>query len=105
MLTQNSITDKLRSIDTTNQELAKLIEAAGGVESNPDELKVTEFERNIHDVEIKINEIQSFWMRLQGRVVTMTEKRANQLNDIFIARKRNKLLIKLTENLQIFTKP
>lgn len=36
----------------------------------------------------EINEAQNFWLRLQGHVVELSEKRSNQLNSIHLARKR-----------------
>lgn len=47
----------------------------------------------IVEIEQEIRNSQNLWLRLQNHVVNMTEKRALQLNDIHIARKRKKLLL------------
>lgn len=36
----------------------------------------------------KIKESQQFWLRLQANVVSISEKRAQQMDDIFVGRKR-----------------
>lgn len=36
----------------------------------------------------EINEAQNFWLRLQGHVVELSEKRSNQLNSIHLNQKR-----------------
>lgn len=41
----------------------------------------------------EINEAQNFWLRLQGHVVDLSEKRSNQLNSIHLARKRKTFFI------------
>lgn len=41
------------------------------------------------DIDNEIQEQQSFWLRLQGHIVHLTEKRSRQMNNIQLARKRN----------------
>jgi coiled-coil domain-containing protein 40 len=45
-------------------------------------------EKKIAELDAKIKESQQFWLRLQSNVVTLSEKRAQQMDEIFIGRKR-----------------
>lgn len=45
-------------------------------------------EKNLAEIETEIAETQNFWLRLQGHVVGLTEKRSQQLNSIHLTRKR-----------------
>lgn len=76
-------------MDTLNKQLNQMISQTGGHEVNPDELRISGLERNIMELEHQIKETQNFWLRLQGHVVNMSEKRSSQMDDIYIARRRN----------------
>lgn len=71
-----------------SKELDQLISASGGKEVNPYELEATGYVKSITDLDSKIKESQQSWMRLQAILVQLTEKRAQQVNDIFVGRKR-----------------
>lgn len=71
-----------------NKELDQLISASGGQEVNPNEQKASGFVKSITVLENKIKEAQQFWMRLQAVMVQLTEKRATQVHEIFVGRKR-----------------
>ena len=51
-------------------------------------------EKKIADLDGKIKESQQFWLRLQSNVVALSEKRAQQMDEIFVGRKRE--LLKLS---------
>lgn len=85
---KHSINIKYKAFDTVNVQLTKLIEAAGGKEVNPIEMKLQVLEKNNVELDAEIRDAQGFWLRLQSHVVTLTEKRAEQLNSIQLARKR-----------------
>jgi hypothetical protein len=50
--------------------------------------QVIDLEKKIGDLDAKIKDSQQFWLRLQSNVVTLSEKRAQQMDEIFIGRKR-----------------
>lgn len=75
-------------MDSLNKQLNQMISQTGGHEVNPEELKIGSLERNIMELEHQIKETQNFWLRLQGHVVNMSEKRSSQMDDIYIARRR-----------------
>lgn len=86
--TRSSINVKYRTTDLLNQQLKSLINEADGQEISPDEFKAYSLQKDIMDIEVKIRETQNFWIRMQGNLVSMTEKRSSQMNEINIARKR-----------------
>lgn len=51
-------------------------------------LQVIDLEKKISELDGKIKESQQFWLRLQSMVVTLSEKRAQQMDEIFVGRKR-----------------
>lgn len=70
-----------------------MISQTGGHEVNPEELRIGVLERNIMELEHQIKETQNFWLRLQGHVVNMSEKRSSQMDDIYIARRRKRIFL------------
>jgi chromosome segregation ATPase len=79
---------KLIALDAVHKQLEHMIEKLGGKEMNLKELQVLELEKKISEVDEKIKESQQFWMRLQSKVAEISEKRARQLDEIFVGRKR-----------------
>lgn len=45
-------------------------------------------EKKIAELEVKIKDSQQFWLRLQSMVVALSEKRAQQMDELFVSRKR-----------------
>lgn len=82
---------KLISLDAIHKQLEQMIEKLGGREGNLKELQVVELEKKIAETDTKIKESQQFWLRLQSLVVSMSEKRAQQMDEIFVGRKRKEL--------------
>uniref|UniRef100_A0A182Q8X5 Coiled-coil domain-containing protein 40 n=1 Tax=Anopheles farauti TaxID=69004 RepID=A0A182Q8X5_9DIPT len=87
-LVKESIAAKLRKMDSLNRELEQLISKAGGQEMNPDELKLLDVEQDIVELEAKMKEAQASWLKLQTSVMTLSDKRLQQLNDINYSRKK-----------------
>lgn len=85
----HSINIKYKAFEAVNNQLTQLIEAAGGQEMDPVEVKLHAMERNNAELDAEIRDAQGFWLRLQSLVVSLAEKRAEQLNSIQLARKRN----------------
>ena len=82
------VNSKLRALDGLNRQLDQLIEQSGGKEMNPDEVKISEYEKNIEELDASIKEGQAFWLRLQSNVVNLSQKRVQQLNEINYSRKK-----------------
>lgn len=78
---------KLIALDAIHKQLEDMIEKLGGREVNLKELQVIELEKKIADTDAKIKESQKFWLKLQSVVVGLSEKRAQQMDEIFIGRK------------------
>lgn len=83
--------NKMIVLDLVHKQLEILIEKLGGKEINLKEVQVLELEKKITEVDSKIKELQQFWLRLQSNVVALSEKRAQQMDEIFIGRKRKYL--------------
>lgn len=106
--TEKAINAKVKSYDIMNRELEKLVEAAGGLELDPNEIKVLvityhvitisakylidfqvkSLEKKLADLEIETREAQNFWLRLQKHVVNLSEKRSLQQAKISLTSKR-----------------
>ncbi|GAB0089107.1 Coiled-coil domain-containing protein 40 [Sergentomyia squamirostris] len=84
----NSIDGQQRRLDLLTKQLNGMISAAGGRESNPDQLKLLSLRGQIEEINVEIKSVQNFWLKLQGHVVNLTEKRSQQTNEIFLARKQ-----------------
>lgn len=83
--------NKLIMLDVLHKQLEQLIEQLGGKEMNLKEVQVLDLEKKIGDLDAKIKDSQQFWMRLQSMVVQLSEKRAFQMDEIFVGRKREYL--------------
>ncbi|XP_037024464.1 coiled-coil domain-containing protein 40 [Bradysia coprophila] len=96
---EKSINAKVKSYDMMGRQLEKLIEAAGGLELDPNELKVKSLEKKLADLEIETREAQNFWLRLQKHVVNLSEKRSLQQAKISLTSKQ--LLVIEQKNMRI----
>lgn len=85
---KNCIKNKLITLDTMNKQLEQLQSSIGSKGLTLNEARVIELEKDIEELDSKIKESQQFWMRLQSMVANITERRAKQLNEIFLGRKR-----------------
>lgn len=96
----------MRKLDSLNRQLEQLITQAGGHELNPDELKLLDVQHDILELDAKIKEAQENWLKLQNSVVSLSEKRVQQLNDINYSRKSKVFLgfINLKYNYLYFFK-
>lgn len=80
--------NKLIMLDTIHRQLEHILEQLGGKEMNLKEVQVIDLEKKISDLDAKIKESQQFWLRVQSMVVSLSEKRAQQMDEIFVGRKR-----------------
>lgn len=83
-----TVKNKMIVLDAVHKKLEQMIEKLGGKEMNLKESQVIELEKKISELDLKIKEAQQFWLRLQSMVVSLSEKRALQMDEIFIGRKR-----------------
>uniref|UniRef100_A0A182NZV9 Uncharacterized protein n=1 Tax=Anopheles epiroticus TaxID=199890 RepID=A0A182NZV9_9DIPT len=87
-LEKERIAAKLRKMDALNRELEQLISKAGGQEMNPDELKLLDVQQDIVEIDAQLKEANASWAKLKVSVVALSEKRSQQLNDIYYSRKK-----------------
>lgn len=55
---------------------------AGGEEVSPQDLKITELEKSIDDTETSNRKSEEFWLRQAGYMLTLSEQRTAQLQEI-----------------------
>lgn len=89
---RNSVNLKYRTTDQLTQQLKALLEVTGGQELSPDEFRAYALEKDIEEIEVKIRDTQSLWIRMQGNLVALTDKRTTQMSEMNIARKRKLFL-------------
>lgn len=77
-----------RSLDVSIKQLEEAVDALGGREVSPEENRIFEVKQDLMALDEKMNESQSFWLKLQQHLVHLNEKRSTQTNEIYIARKR-----------------
>jgi len=87
--------NKMIALDTIHKQLEHMIQKLGGKEMNLKEIQVMELEKKISEIDARIKELQQFWLKLQSQVVAMSEKRASQMDEIFVGRKRKLLSLSL----------
>jgi coiled-coil domain-containing protein 40 len=79
---------KLIQLDLLHKELEKLIDQMGGREVNLKEAEIVDLEKRINEVDTKIKESQQFWLKTQSAVNSLSERRAQQMDEIFVGRKQ-----------------
>lgn len=84
-----------RTLDCLAKQLEEAVEALGGREVSPEENRIIDLKQDLTELDKKMNESQSAWLKLQHHLVNLNEKRSRQTNEIYIARKRkyNKVAI------------
>lgn len=80
--------NKLIMLDSLHKQLEQLIEQLGGKEMSLKEIQVSDLEKKISELDGKIKDSQQFWLRVQSMVNALSEKRASQMDEIFVGRKR-----------------
>lgn len=80
--------NKLIMLDSLHKQLEQLIEQLGGKEMGLKEIQVSDMEKKISELDGKIKDSQQFWLRVQSMVNALSEKRASQMDEIFVGRKR-----------------
>ncbi|KAL3274206.1 hypothetical protein HHI36_015620 [Cryptolaemus montrouzieri] len=95
----NLIVKRQRHTDKLNNKVMEMVTIIGGKEITPGELKIKTLERNIDESKEKIKELQTFWMREQRNVLSLSETRQEQIasNDLL----RKQILILQQKNLKV----
>nr|XP_012143520.1 PREDICTED: coiled-coil domain-containing protein 40-like [Megachile rotundata] len=91
-----------------NKLIDKILPDIGGEELSPQDLKINSLEKSIQELEQNIQKSQQFWLRQQGFIVSLSEQRESQLQqlnllekEIMIMRQKN---LKLNYALEILAK-
>lgn len=87
-VTVQSISSKSKRYEEIYIKLNQMIEAAGGQECDPNELKLILLEKKNAEIDTQIRDVQAFWLQMQGHVVSLTERRSEQTTVIHLTRKR-----------------
>ncbi|XP_044759572.1 coiled-coil domain-containing protein 40 [Coccinella septempunctata] len=95
----NLIVKRQRLIDKLNNKVMEMVTIIGGKEISPAEMKIKTLEKNIEDAKERIKELQTFWMREQRNVLSLSETRQQQIanNDLL----RKQILILQQKNLKL----
>ncbi|CRL00591.1 CLUMA_CG013851, isoform A [Clunio marinus] len=80
--------NKMVMLDSLHKQLEQMIENLGGKEMSLKEAQVIDLEKKIAELNVSIKESQQFWLRIQSMVAELSEKRAQQMDEIFIGRKQ-----------------
>ncbi|XP_055917310.1 coiled-coil domain-containing protein 40 [Eupeodes corollae] len=96
---ENQIALKLKQIDKLSKVLDDLLKDSQGLEISPTEYKIKTLEISVQEAEQRVQDQQEGWLILQGHIVTLSQKRNNQLNEIQVARKQ--LMIIKQKSLKI----
>ncbi|RZF35959.1 hypothetical protein LSTR_LSTR005372 [Laodelphax striatellus] len=81
------------------RKLEKLVEKTGESDLSPEELKLKELEKQISYTEEKTEGLQTFWIRQESHIVSLSQRRSKQLHDMNILRKQ--LLVLEQKNMNI----
>lgn len=76
------------SFDALTKQLNVVVDALGGREVSPEENRIAELKQELTQLDGKMEESQTVWLKLQNHLVHLNEKRSRQTNEIYIARKR-----------------
>lgn len=60
------------------EQLEEAVEALGGREVSPEENRIVELKQELVALDQRMNESQSFWLKLQQHLVHLNEKRSTQ---------------------------
>lgn len=56
-------------------------------------MKILTLEKNIEDAKENIKQLQKFWLRQQGHVVSLSQQRQEQINDMNMLKKRTQIIL------------
>lgn len=86
--TLTQINLRQNTLDSLNKQLQEAVDALGGREVSPEENRIIDLKQDLVELDEKMNESQSVWLKLHRHLVNLNEKRSKQTNEIYIARKR-----------------
>lgn len=80
-----------RQVDSLVTKLSKETEK-NVVTASPKEMIILELEKNIDEIQESIKKLQSFWLREQKNLLSVTEERQEQIQNISLLKKQMKIL-------------
>ncbi|XP_022185307.2 coiled-coil domain-containing protein 40 [Nilaparvata lugens] len=86
-------------VNFNKRKLEKLVEKTGESDLSPEELKLKELEKQISYTDEKTEGLQTFWIRQESHIVSLSQRRSKQLHDMNILRKQ--LLVLEQKNMNI----
>ncbi|KAK2586864.1 hypothetical protein KPH14_009802 [Odynerus spinipes] len=106
----NELQKEIKKCDTTigrkqmkiislNKMIEQILASTGGEEISPQDLKILTLEKNIQETEQNNQRAQQFWLRQQGYMVTLSQQRDEQLQQLNILNKE--VMIMEQKNLKI----
>ncbi|XP_047359274.1 coiled-coil domain-containing protein 40 isoform X1 [Vespa velutina] len=93
------IEGKQMKIITLNKMIDQILESKDGEEINPQDLKILTLEKNIQETEQNNQKAQQFWLRQQRYMVTLSQQRDEQLQQLNILNKE--VMIMEQKNMKI----
>ncbi|XP_015595584.1 coiled-coil domain-containing protein 40 [Cephus cinctus] len=82
------ITKKQRTIALLNKKIEEALATTGGEEISPLDVKIMTLEKNIDEIEQKNQKSQNYWLRQEGYIVTLSQQRNMQLQEINLLNKQ-----------------
>ncbi|XP_043504868.1 coiled-coil domain-containing protein 40 isoform X2 [Polistes fuscatus] len=82
-----TIERKQMKVITLNKMIDQILESNGGEEISPQDLKILTLEKNIQETEQNNQRAQQFWLRQQGYMVTLSQQRDEQLQQLNLLNK------------------
>ncbi|XP_016844861.1 coiled-coil domain-containing protein 40-like isoform X2 [Nasonia vitripennis] len=78
---------KERKIVILNKKIEEILAVTNREEANPLDAKITSMEKTIDETEGKIKKAQQFWLRQQNSMLTLSEQRDIQMQDLSVVSK------------------
>ncbi|XP_015177941.1 PREDICTED: coiled-coil domain-containing protein 40 isoform X2 [Polistes dominula] len=94
-----TIERKQMKVISLNKMIDQILESKGGEEISPQDLKILTLEKNIQETEQNNQRAQQFWLRQQGYMVTLSQQRDEQLQQLNLLNKE--VTIMKQKNLKI----
>ncbi|KAI4501390.1 hypothetical protein M0802_003267 [Mischocyttarus mexicanus] len=103
-----TIERKQMKVITLNKMIDQILESKGGEEISPQDLKILTLEKNIQETEQNNQRAQQFWLRQQGYMVTLSQQRDEQLQQLNLLNKEVTIMkqknVKIQYQLEKFEK-
>ncbi|XP_072750930.1 coiled-coil domain-containing protein 40 isoform X2 [Anoplolepis gracilipes] len=95
-------------IITLNKSIEELLSHTGGEEINPLDMKIITLEKNIEETQQDNKKSQQFWIRQEGHMITLSQQRDLQLQELNLLNKEIMIMdqknLKLEHTLEMLNK-